>query len=195
MEREHPRVNDAGEREDARHDIQTHMRAPAENDEAHHDRGPDEIELFLGRERPVMLYRARMRVLGEVILGAREEEPVRVVETRGNESPAVFGDCRGCRERLIGRGRCEQDKECRGKQAPHAAGVERDEPQPASVEQLPHEQRRDEEARKDEEDVDARVAVIEERDACMEENDEKRCDRPYTVKRRTVAEPALATRR
>jgi hypothetical protein len=119
---------------------------------------------------------ARMGALGEIVVRLRQEVPVGEVERGGHETAARLRHCHRRRDELVGERCDEEDEERRRHEAPDAPCIEGDEPHPAGAHELANQQRGDEEAREDEEDVDADVAVAEPGHAGVEEDHEQRGD-------------------
>jgi hypothetical protein len=156
----------------------------AERCDAHDQEGndcrPDDVELFLDRERPVVLERRRGLVSGEIVgrlpeVEVREEErgPDTVANriARPDEVEQEGGSDVGHREGECGR---RQDP-------PRTPGVEPHERDASVPLRFREQDPRDQEAREDEEHVDADVAAAEERDARVRKHDEQNGDSSQTL--------------
>ena len=138
--------------------------------------GPDEVELLLDRERPVVQQRRRRLALGEVVEPAcgevevrREPSGVEAVVDGLARSHEVHEEVRGD----VGR----HQRQHRGRQdPPRAANVEPEQRDRPGLARLGEQQARDQEAREDEEDVDADVPAGHRADARVGEDDEQHGD-------------------
>ena len=132
---------------------------------------PDDVELLLDRQRPEMQDGARFDFLGEVVDRLGGEMPVGRVEGRADDVARDFDRAHGGEEQeREGADGGEEDR--RQRQQPlGAAGVEAAQRDAAGPVELAQQQPGDEEARDDEEDVDADIAAGEEGQARVAEED------------------------
>ncbi len=155
------RVGERRGGDDAEHDPgrepEPPLRPPDEERGEQQEQRPDDVELLLDRERPVVLEGGRVVRRGEVVDGVRGEDPVHDVERRADRLPPRVGPARVRRERGDADRRHEDDEQRRGQEATRAPGPEFGEPDPGAGLRL-HEVRGDEVAGDDEEDVDPGVA-------------------------------------
>ena len=155
--------------------------AAQEQDEQDEAQRPDDVELLLDRQRPVVLHRGGLGALGEVVDRAPRQDPVDDVDRRPDDVAAYLApppprhqEPRGDRDR-------DEDEDGRRQQP---AGPPRHEPWPrdrARGGQLAQQQPGDEVAGDDEEDVDAEEAVRQERQARVVDQHEQDGDRPQAL--------------
>lgn len=173
--------------DDAKHCAEAHPQAdPRQNGADQKDHGrPDDVELLFHSQAPHVL-QWRGRCLGAEILRAdRGEMDVGKEHAR---PPSVVGyriAFEETQEVVRGQHRQDHDHGGSGEDAPHAAGVEGDYRDLASVRSLSQKESGDEEARDHEENVDADVAAAHLGNARVLEDNEQYGERPQALDVRT----------
>ncbi len=166
---------------------------PGEQEQQH--RRPHQVELLLDPERPGVLQGGGRAELGEVRLVGEDELPVGHVEEGGQgvapqgrqvDGGAGGGSAQPAVEHHEEADGDEQDDQ-RGQEAPGPASPEGPQPDPVGSQPFLQEQRRDEEARQDEEDVHAEEAARGPSEAEVVRDHTPHGQRPQTVERREVA--------
>ncbi len=122
-----------------------------------HQDGPDQIELLLDRERPVVLCDAGRVVQCRVIDRHRREEPVLHIERTGCDLQSVPFPARVWEEDHDKYSGHEEDQERRRQQAPDASRIERAQSDMTSPRDLVEQVACDQEAGDDEEHIHADV--------------------------------------
>ena len=156
--------------------------------------GKEHIELLLHGQRPGMPQRRRGGNRGEVALVAKEHPPVRGVEGRrkgvkGNRCAPVLRGERGRRDDNGEEHHGERREEAPGSGQPK---VREDDVAAASL--LGQEQRGDQEARDDEEDVNAKPSAGQPEGHPVRNDHGDDGDRAQSVKRRPIEESVVAFR-
>ena len=171
------RIGERCDADDGQHGPPAHARAPARAAPADPQRGeeqqrPDEVELLLDAERPVVQHRVLRCAERQVVDRLERELPVRVIERRRDRVEAHLRAEDGRREEQhAGRDRDEHEQRD-GQQAPRATGIERGECDRARALHLVDQQAGDQEPRDDVEDVDAHIAARDPRDPGVERQHE-----------------------
>ena len=142
---------------------------------------PEEVELLLDAQRPVVQHRVLRSAEGEVVDRLEGELPVRVVEGGGERVEANRGAEHRRGEELHAHSDGDQHEGRHREQTPDAAGVERAERDRPGGLELVDEQSRDQEARDHEEDVDPDVPAGDRGHARVERDDEHDRDRPQPL--------------
>ena len=150
------------------------LRQPGAAGEEQQQKGPDDVELFLDAQRPVVQHRA-LGGVGHVLRGLRGEAPVRTPQSSIDEVEAIpLRSISGTNRNTAG-GRGQHGGRERQK-PPDAPGVELAERDGPGARDLVDEQTRDEEAGEHEEHVDADETSADHTDAGVERHDEEHCD-------------------
>ena len=173
---------------DPRHDGREQQRPPAQRHQPHEQQRPDDVELLLDRQRPEVQQRRGTPHLLEVGGVAQDEGPVAHVGHGRHGVAADRGDLRRQEDREVRQhGRDEQEE--RGQQPSRP-------PQPEAAQRhgggrgvLREQQRRDQVAADDEEDLHAQEARGHEVDAGVVQHDRDDGERPQAVQAREVGQP------
>ncbi len=166
---------------------------PAAAEELHpggEDERPEEVELLLHRERPEVGEEARPPELFEVRGVGEDEVPVGEVEERGEGVAAGLVDLVRVGDRRDDHRHRDQHAD-RGEEAAGAADPEAGELDLAGAAELAQEQRGDQVAADDEEDVDAEEAARQPAEARVVAEDGEHGERPHRVDPRHVGEVAV----
>ena len=181
-----------GPRED--HDDEAH---PADREEAsrqQEDQRPQQVELLLHAQRPVVQER-RGQLRGEVVGRLHGEAEVGHVQRGGRGVSGDLGQAQGRHDERRHDQRDHDDQQPCRQQAPHAPGVEADQVELAGALPFAQQQAGDEEAGDDVEDVHTDEAALGEGDAHVEEQHRDDRDRAQALDvRPVVAGPAFGRR-
>jgi len=128
---------------------------PQYEDRQHHQQREDDVELLLDRQRPVVLYRRRVVVRGEVVDGIVGEQPVLPVQRGRRELGEELLPQLTRHDGIGGGGGQDQHEQGRGQQPFGPSGPEGRQVDPAGVGTLAEQMRGDQEPGDGEEDVDA----------------------------------------
>ena len=151
------------------------------------ERRPDQVELLLDTERPVVQERRRRDLGPQVVRRLEGEAQVRHVERGGDPVGTDVGNAEG-REHDRGDPNRHEEAERRGRQeAPRPTRVEPGERDGSGSLELTDQQARDQEPGQDEEDVDADVPAGDPGHAGMEQQHEEDGDAAQALEVRAKA--------
>jgi hypothetical protein len=154
---------------------------------------PHEVELLLERQRPVVLQQRRAPEAGEVRVRGEDLVPVVDVEDRGQRVDPELSEIGG--EERRHHDHADDDHGHRGgQQAPSPCAPEPEQVQRAGAPVLGQQQRCDQVAAEDEEDIDAEEPARQPRDAGVVQQHAGHRDRPDPVQAGGVAKPAAIGR-